>query len=364
VARGGGPHDVAVGKSDGVSGRSRGGDAAGIPVTLASVVTVDHLANSVPGAWAHGAASDAACWDVRLPVTVTVGDRVHATDASGNASSVVPSVSSPVGADRTSGCASAAAYDATSSLGTTQVPWVDAVLGVSVGVSDGVAACAHDALHNTSIPAATASPVAHDLLVPPEASALGPPESSDTGSTDTGLGITIVVVDAVRGSTSTARPGGDTACVVAATSTVVDGYSVTDAVVPGAASTGANTAGSDAPLGVTIIVVYGVCACSSRSAYSGDAGVVPPATVLPVSADRLATSVSASGLRGYASAPVAPSPSGVSVSSNRGSRGDCAPRVTSEADASVGTSGVASGSRGKSVVARWATGTHVTAASA
>lgn len=178
MARGGGPHDVAVGESDGVSARSRGGDAAGIPVTLASVVTVDHLAGSVSGAWAHGAGPDAACWDVRLPVTVTVGDRVHATDASGNASSVVPSVSSPVGADRTSGCATAAPYSALSSASTTQVPWVDAVLGVSVGVSDGVAACAPDSSHNTSIPPATASPVAHDVLVTPEASALGPPESS------------------------------------------------------------------------------------------------------------------------------------------------------------------------------------------
>lgn len=260
MARGGGPHDVAVGKSDGVSGRSRSGDAAGIPVTLASVVTVDHLADSVPGRWAHGARSDAACWDVRLPVSVTVGDRVHASDASGDASSVVPSVSSPVGADRTSGCAAAAPYSALSSAGTTQVPWVDAVLAVSVGVSDSVAACAPDSGHNTSIPAATASPVAHDGLVTPEASALGPPESSDTGSTDAGLGITIVVVDAVRGSTSTARPGGDTACVVAATSTVVHRDSVTDAVVPGAASTGANTADSDVPLAITIIVVYVVCA--------------------------------------------------------------------------------------------------------
>lgn len=103
MARGGGPHHVAVSESDGVSTGSRCGDASRIPVTLASVVAVDRLADSVPGARAHGAGPDAACGDVRLPVAVAVGDREHARDASGNATSVVPAVSSPVGADRTSG---------------------------------------------------------------------------------------------------------------------------------------------------------------------------------------------------------------------------------------------------------------------
>jgi len=162
VTRGGGPHDVAVAESHSVSSAAVSSrNTSWVPVALSSVVSEDGLSVSVAGAWAARAAADSTGGHVGLAVAVTVGDRVHAAGTSGNSASVVAAVSSPVGLHGKSGGAPSATHDASSSAGGPQVPWVDAVLAVAIGVSHGVAASADNTGNPTGVPPATSTPVAH-----------------------------------------------------------------------------------------------------------------------------------------------------------------------------------------------------------
>lgn len=116
VACGRAPHGVTVIESDGVAGCSgSSGHAAWVPVVLASVVTVDPLTNSVSGVRAVAAVPESVGWDVGLPVAVGVCDGVHAADARGHATSVVPAIPSPVRADRISGTARSVGHSARAS---------------------------------------------------------------------------------------------------------------------------------------------------------------------------------------------------------------------------------------------------------
>jgi len=161
VTCGGGPHHVTVAESHNVSSAGISSrNTSWVPVALSSVVSVDGLSVSVAGAWAARAAADSAGGHVGLAVAVTVDDRVHAAGTSGNSASVVAAISSPVGRHGKSGCAPSATHDASSSAGGPQVPWVDAVLAVTISVGHGVTASADDTGNPTGIPPATSSPVA------------------------------------------------------------------------------------------------------------------------------------------------------------------------------------------------------------
>lgn len=166
VTCGRGPHCVTVSESHNVSSAGvSSGNASCVPEALSSVVSEDSRSSSVAGAWAVRACPDSAGGHVCLPVAVAVDDRVHTACACGDSSSVVTAISSPVGADGISGRApdvgTSSAYLTSSSGSSPQVPWVNASLCVTIGVSNGVTASAANTGNPSGVPPATSSPVAH-----------------------------------------------------------------------------------------------------------------------------------------------------------------------------------------------------------